>query len=163
MTRKDPQLNLRLPADLKEMLEEAAEKQNRSVTAETVERLRASFANDRNTTHTLFLMARLEMRVAELELENLGLDAIARAMRAAVEKLIFDNEHRHTYTEDQRKEDDEELLLMRKVLEAANAKLGAETVVGSTAARTGEKVHQLQLLKSRVDALFHEMGKKLSE
>jgi hypothetical protein len=43
MARNEPQMNLRLPADLKEQIEEAAEQNNRSLTSEVVARLRASF------------------------------------------------------------------------------------------------------------------------
>lgn len=71
MTRKDPQLNLRLPADLKEMLEAAATDNNRSVTAETVERLRGSFSSEKSSGDALFLLSRLEMRLAEAQLESL--------------------------------------------------------------------------------------------
>lgn len=46
MARNDPQMNLRLPVDLKEMIEDAAEKNNRSLTAEVVSRLRGTFQRD---------------------------------------------------------------------------------------------------------------------
>lgn len=71
MTRKDPQLNLRLPADLKEMLETAATANNRSLTAETVERLRSSFSSEKSSGEALFLLSRLEMRLTEAQLESL--------------------------------------------------------------------------------------------
>jgi hypothetical protein len=45
MARNDPQLNLRLPAALKQQIEEAAKANNRTVTAETVARLQRTFAN----------------------------------------------------------------------------------------------------------------------
>lgn len=41
MARTDSQLNLRLPAELKALLEKAADENKRSVTAETVSRLEA--------------------------------------------------------------------------------------------------------------------------
>ena len=43
MARTDPQVNLRMPAELKDRLDEAAELNKRSLTAETVARLEASF------------------------------------------------------------------------------------------------------------------------
>ncbi|WP_352499014.1 Arc family DNA-binding protein [Mesorhizobium sp. M0058] len=43
MAREDPQINIRLPANLKERLEERAERNNRSTTAEIVARLEQSF------------------------------------------------------------------------------------------------------------------------
>lgn len=39
MARSDPQLNFRIPADLKEQLELAAKENNRSLTAELINRL----------------------------------------------------------------------------------------------------------------------------
>jgi len=44
MARNDPQVNLRLPAALKEQLQRAAEKNNRSLTAEIVSRLEGNYA-----------------------------------------------------------------------------------------------------------------------
>lgn len=43
MSRTDPQVNFRLPAELKEQLEESARKNMRSVTAEIVSRLEQSY------------------------------------------------------------------------------------------------------------------------
>lgn len=44
MSREDPQMKIRLPADLKECIEDAATKGKRSLNAEIVARLQASFA-----------------------------------------------------------------------------------------------------------------------
>ncbi|OJY78187.1 MAG: hypothetical protein BGP18_05080 [Stenotrophomonas sp. 69-14] len=46
MARIDPQVNIRLPADLKARLDEQAAKGGRSLTAEIVQRLEASFETD---------------------------------------------------------------------------------------------------------------------
>lgn len=46
MSREDPQLRIRLPSDLKEKIEEAAKSNNRSMNAEIVQRLDASFLNE---------------------------------------------------------------------------------------------------------------------
>jgi hypothetical protein len=73
MARTDPQLNLRLPAELKDMLDEAAEKNKRSVTAETVDRLTSSFSPTANPANLYFLMSRMEMRAAEAELDGMEL------------------------------------------------------------------------------------------
>ncbi|MBB5198622.1 Arc family DNA-binding protein [Glaciimonas immobilis] len=43
MARNDPQMNLRLPVELKEQIEDAAAKNNRTLTAEVVDRLQQSF------------------------------------------------------------------------------------------------------------------------
>ena len=44
MTREDPQMKLRLPTELKDVLTAAAIDNNRSLNAEVVKRLEASFA-----------------------------------------------------------------------------------------------------------------------
>jgi len=46
MAREDPQTNIRLPAELKEKLMEAAKKSNRTFGAEVVMRLETSFRVD---------------------------------------------------------------------------------------------------------------------
>ena len=43
MARKDPQVNFRIPQELKEKLEKSAEANSRSITAELVMRLEESF------------------------------------------------------------------------------------------------------------------------
>ena len=43
MARNDPQMNLRLPVELKEQIEDAAAQNNRTLTAEVVGRLQESF------------------------------------------------------------------------------------------------------------------------
>lgn len=49
MARSDPQMNFRIPAELKERLEVAAKNNNRSLTSELVSRLEASL--DSSNTH----------------------------------------------------------------------------------------------------------------
>ncbi|EAW8020972.1 Arc family DNA-binding protein [Salmonella enterica] len=46
MSREDAQMKVRLPADLKEMLEDAAKFNKRSLNAEVLYRLRGSFTTD---------------------------------------------------------------------------------------------------------------------
>ena len=45
MARTDPQFNLRVPAELKQQVEEAAKLSGRSINAEAVYRLEQSFKN----------------------------------------------------------------------------------------------------------------------
>jgi hypothetical protein len=47
MARDEPQINLRIPAALKERLDKASEGNKRSLTAEVVSRLEESFASSR--------------------------------------------------------------------------------------------------------------------
>lgn len=76
MARTDPQLNLRLPADLKEKLEEAATTNNRTLTSETVDRLVASFEQPVKPAEMAFLISRMEMRAAEAELDLIQMKAM---------------------------------------------------------------------------------------
>ncbi|WP_413143552.1 Arc family DNA-binding protein [Burkholderia cepacia] len=46
MARDDPQINLRIPPELKERLDAASARKRRSLTAEVVARLEASFSSD---------------------------------------------------------------------------------------------------------------------
>ena len=48
MARTDPQFNLRVPAELKQQVEEAAKLSGRSINAEAVYRLEQSFKNINN-------------------------------------------------------------------------------------------------------------------
>ncbi|NPT57378.1 Arc family DNA-binding protein [Paraburkholderia elongata] len=59
MTSEDIQTNLRLPADLKERLKQAADTSNRSMNAEVVARLEESFTGGAPSIdeHTLDLFA----------------------------------------------------------------------------------------------------------
>ena len=94
MARTDPQLNLRLPADLKDMLEGAATKNNRTLTAETVDRLITSFEAGSSPASLRFLMTRMEMRAAEAELDAIQarmlISELMLSLRHAV--LLFTQE-----------------------------------------------------------------------
>ena len=57
MARNEPQVNLRMPIDLKEELEKAALLSGRSLTAEIVLRLRGSFATQGNLKQKLEAIA----------------------------------------------------------------------------------------------------------
>lgn len=46
MSREDPQIRIRLPVELKEKIDDAAKSNNRSMNAEIVQRLDASFLNE---------------------------------------------------------------------------------------------------------------------
>lgn len=87
MARTDPQLNLRLPADLKDMLEEAAKANNRTLTSETVDRLLASFEHRVSPNEVAFLLARMEMRATEAELDLVQM----KAMLAEVYWSLFES------------------------------------------------------------------------
>jgi uncharacterized protein (DUF1778 family) len=64
MARDDPQINLRIPTDLKDRLDHASDKNKRSLTAEVVARLEESFTATKHAEkappideHTLDLFA----------------------------------------------------------------------------------------------------------
>lgn len=73
MARTDPQLNLRLPAPLKDKLDEAAETNNRSLTAEVVERLTASFSLANNSALLTSVIATTELRAIGAEFREIEL------------------------------------------------------------------------------------------
>lgn len=52
MARNDPQVNFRIPADLKDKLQQSADENSRSITAELVLRLENSFQQVRDTQAT---------------------------------------------------------------------------------------------------------------
>lgn len=62
MARNDPQVNFRIPADLKDRLETAALASGRTLTAEVVSRLQGSFQGD------IVEAVRTEVRAAIREL-----------------------------------------------------------------------------------------------
>lgn len=70
MARTDPQVNLRIPADLKERLEDAAQAGRRSLNAEIVARLQDSF----------------EPRTITIDL-TVGEDATVRDIQRVLEQL----------------------------------------------------------------------------
>lgn len=51
MARRDPQFNVRIPAELKQAIEEAAKENNRSINSEIVYRLQQSFASKDNESN----------------------------------------------------------------------------------------------------------------
>lgn len=67
MARDDPQINLRIPADLKDRLDHASTKRKRSLTAEVVARLEESF-----TTEKAAAAATVDDRTLGLFAEKVG-------------------------------------------------------------------------------------------
>lgn len=64
MARNDPQVNFRIPADLKDKLQQSADENSRSITAELVLRLESSFQQVRDThpTQSEILQALAEVK-----------------------------------------------------------------------------------------------------
>ncbi len=80
MARTDPQVNFRIPAELKDKLDNAAKENGRTLTAELILRLEMTFEQD-DTIHDLSArIERLENEVASLEEDqrenNRRLDAL---------------------------------------------------------------------------------------
>jgi hypothetical protein len=50
MARDEPQVNLRIPANLKDLLDEASARNKRSLTAEVVARLEGSFDSEKGAS-----------------------------------------------------------------------------------------------------------------
>lgn len=67
MARNDPQVNFRIPAELKEKLEESARNNDRTITAELIKRLENSFNYEENFPATYDFVGELDERVERLE------------------------------------------------------------------------------------------------
>ena len=155
MTRKDPQLNLRLPADLKEMLESSAEESNRSLTAETVERLRASYSVERNSTQTLFMLSRLEMRLAECQMESLRYYQAALGLfqyLQIIEKLQKDHGGKIELS-------DEAANKMENLLVVSNRILKTDKQIIDAVGLFGHLAEEHEKLKHKSESMFDEMLK----
>ena len=63
MARTDPQFNVRMPADLKEKIEEAAKENGRSMNAEIVYRLQQSL--DEGRAETISNIGHMEFRIVD--------------------------------------------------------------------------------------------------
>lgn len=70
MAKTDPQVNVRIPADLKSLIEEAASASNRTVTAEVVSRLQQSFENNQAPPSDEAWHWEIKQRTSELRLET---------------------------------------------------------------------------------------------
>ena len=72
MARNDPQMNLRVPVDLKEKVEKAAFENGRPITAEAVYRLEQSFNSTQENIQLVKMMGDLMVRLERLEQQNKG-------------------------------------------------------------------------------------------
>lgn len=93
MARQDPTIYMRIPQELKEHLDRAAEENRRSLTAEVVSRLQESFASDEQAYELAFTATRLKDEVAKLTAQ---LDAARaeRKSRGDVSKEVVDAQRR---------------------------------------------------------------------
>lgn len=67
MARTDPQVNFRIPAELKDKLDNAAKDNGRTLTAELILRLEMTFENDDQVKDLLARVEKLEEIVERLE------------------------------------------------------------------------------------------------
>jgi len=67
MARTDPQVNFRIPAELKDKLDNAAKENGRTLTAELILRLEMTFDNDDQVKDLLARVEKLEEIVERLE------------------------------------------------------------------------------------------------
>lgn len=67
MARTDPQVNFRIPAELKDKLDEAAKENGRTLTAELILRLETTFENDNIIQDLSTRVEKLEEIVERLE------------------------------------------------------------------------------------------------
>ncbi len=78
MARNDPQMNLRVPVELKEKIEKAAFDNNRTITAEAISRLEKSFENpmlfNSNDAEMMTKIVASSMKTLIDELKNEGVE-----------------------------------------------------------------------------------------
>lgn len=67
MARTDPQVNFRIPAELKDKLDAAAKENNRTITAELILRLEATFAKDDEVQELRSILDQLYEQVQRIE------------------------------------------------------------------------------------------------
>lgn len=72
MARNDPQMNLRVPVELKEKVEKAAFENGRTITAEAVYRLEQSFNSTQENIELIRMMGDLMARLESLEKNTKG-------------------------------------------------------------------------------------------
>lgn len=82
MSRDDPQMKIRLPAELKAGVETAAKANNRTMNAEIVARLQQSFENK--------LLSQGDMEVLEQSAQTLGLVPGTQEFKDAIQTLSDD-------------------------------------------------------------------------
>jgi len=82
MARTDPQVNLRLPAELKASIDEAARNAGRSTNAEVVARLQSSFEDRSDSAATAALAAALANAKFDSARMGLALIKVLQSIRA---------------------------------------------------------------------------------
>lgn len=91
MARNDPQVNLRMPADLKERLDVSASANKRSLTAEIVERLEASYAWPNEQENLLRDRAQLKAELAVLNETLVEQKAVTRQVQTLMAEWSEDS------------------------------------------------------------------------
>jgi len=92
MTREDPQMKLRMPADLRDRIAEQAKHNGRSMNSEIIARLEGSFSTPENAI-LLSAFERLNTELARIEIEKLSEQAqtalFAFNLRDVCERLLL--------------------------------------------------------------------------
>jgi len=107
MARTDPQLNLRIPEDLKIKIEESSKLSGRSINSEAIFLLNAGL----NAPKVKNLIEELENKISDLEVENIDLHS--QLIESESEKLDQLLEYQDKYFEQQ----DKLLMLHQAILE----------------------------------------------
>ena len=87
MARTDPQVNFRIPLELKEKIEKAAADSGRSITSELITRLDASFAEE-TTDNTKDKSIRVQLDDKWFEASGLTADEFGAFVRMAVQSGV---------------------------------------------------------------------------
>jgi len=86
MSREDPQLKIRLPADLKQHIEKAAQENHRSINAEVVARLESSFGDMPDPIH-YELTTSIHLDADEQEQPRYSAEEVKSMMLASFEAI----------------------------------------------------------------------------
>ena len=136
------------------MLERAAEESGRSVTAETVERLRASFSTEKNLINSMFLMSRLEVRAVQAEVEVLRMKASLALLAVSLQEAMrhIDEEKLRTNPKfaDRLPTFNEHLDMVRKIVDFENDN-------GEFQDSAGAKLMELQSATKKAMVLFDQL------
>lgn len=160
MSREDPQMKIRLPSDLKDQIEASAKAAGRSMNAEIVARLQASFPDSLNIS-----LPAMTMRAGELPLD---VDRLLKSLPADLSSQYALHLYRseETIARAQLDEAREEYGSLYKKLQkllaneagAPGPKARAKEAVTGTKRRIDELEHQLHLLARTISAI-HEYRK----
>jgi Arc-like DNA binding dprotein len=127
MARNEPQVNLRMPQELKDQLEAAASEGNRTLTAEIVSRLKGSFGPS-HSADLVLVLAQLERSMARAESETVDFKLRLGRLAEPLKRLLAGEELPKAESTALRKEASEALQLGKEGAAELEDKLTNEQI-----------------------------------